>query len=209
MECLDSETALARAIVKRSKSILAYLDRKIPSIYKGQIVAEDILQEVCIHAFQGLSTFRSDGEDSLDRWLTRIVDNALLNRIRDAGRKKRGGGQRILRNGDQWKTSCINLLDQVRSPAKTPSRVAARTEAVGKVLVALSRLRPDVREAVRLRHLTDLSIEEVALQMNRSKASVHSLLYRGLTELKNLMGDQSDYLSDDGSSSDASSGSRL
>jgi RNA polymerase sigma factor (sigma-70 family) len=209
MECLDSEAALSRAIVKRSKSILAYLDRKIPSIYKAQIVAEDILQEVCIHAFQGLSTFRSDGEDSLDRWLTRIVDNALLNRIRDAGRIKRGGGQRILRNGDQWKTSCINLFDQVRSPGKTPSRVAARTEAVGKVLVALSRLRPDLREAVRLRHLTDFSIEEVALHMNRSKASVHSLLYRGLNELKNLMGDQSDYLSDDGSSSDASSGSRI
>ncbi|OQZ05896.1 MAG: hypothetical protein B6D36_07740 [Planctomycetes bacterium UTPLA1] len=209
MECLDSEAALSRAIVKRSKSILAYLDRKIPPIYKAQIVAEDILQEVCIKAFRGLNTFRSDGEDSLDRWLTRIVDNALLNRIRDAGRKKRGGGQRILRNGDQWKTSCINLLDQVRSPGKTPSRVAARTEAVGKVLVALSRLRPDVREVVQLHFLTGLSIEEVALQMNRSRDSVRSLRYRGLNELKNLMGDQSDYLSDDGSSSDASSGSRL
>lgn len=194
-----TEEALCEVLVRRSGPMIAYLEKRIPQVYKGAIVAEDVFQDVCERAIDALSTFRNDSADALDRWLTTIADRRILNRIRDEGRKKRGGGKPAFRAGDKWKTSCINLLDHVRSPAKTPCGEAQRAEAVGKVLVSLARLRPEFREVIKLRHMEDLSVEQIAAKMGRSEGSVSSLLYRGMIELRRLMGDKSNFLSDDGS----------
>ena len=193
-----TEEELCEVLVRRAKPLIAYLEKRIPPIYKGQIVAEEVFQEVCARAVEALPKFRNDGDDALDRWLTTIADRAILNRIRDAGRKKRGGGKPALRDGDKWKTSCIDLIDRVRSPVKTPCTEAQRAEAIRRVLVNLARLRADYREVVKLHHLDGLSIEKIAAKMNRSEGSVKSLLYRGMNELRRLMGDKGNFLSDDG-----------
>lgn len=197
---------LCEVLVRRSPALIAYLEKRIPPIYKGQIVAEEVFQEVCTRAVEALRKFRNDGDDALDRWLTTIADRVILNRIRDAGRQKRGGGKPALRNGDKWKTSAIDLLDRVRSPVKTPCREAQRAEAVNRVLVNLSRLRQDYRDAVKLHYLDGLSVEQIAAKMDRSESAVNSMLYRGMTELRRLMGNRSDFLSDDGAANSNGNG---
>ena len=56
------------------------LYRVARSIVRDGAEAEDVLQEAYLHAFQSLSRFR--GEASLATWLTRIVLNEALQRVR-------------------------------------------------------------------------------------------------------------------------------
>jgi RNA polymerase sigma-70 factor (ECF subfamily) len=55
---------------------------------------------------------------------------------------------------------------------------------------ALAELPDDQRAAVELKHLKGYSLEEVARQLGRTKASVAGLLFRGLRRLRELMGDE-------------------
>jgi RNA polymerase sigma factor (sigma-70 family) len=77
----------------------------------------------------------------------------------------------------------------------TPSQSAARRDAGHALAVALTTLRPRQREAVSLVYLHELSLAEAAARMGTTRQAVHSLVYRGLQGLREVLGSLSDYLS--------------
>ena len=90
--------------------------------------------------------------------------------------------------------SYVDVLDRVSSPLTTPSRAAARSEAVAVLMVRMLQLPEDYRQVIRWRLIDGLEVAEVARRLNRSEAAVHMLCHRALRQLRELMGTASDYL---------------
>ena len=156
------------------------------------IAPDDVLQEVWIAASKGISSLRSP--HSVGPWLRRIAERELVDALRIARSRKRGGGQ-TFRQGDADRSSYVGLLGKVAAEQRTPSSEDAAREATEAVKEALAELPPEQRRAVELYHLNGLSRDEVASLMRRSGSAVNSLLYRGLRVLKIVLGSADKFFS--------------
>lgn len=98
---------------------------------------------------------------------------------------RRGGQFRQLPGaGGQWDDSTIALLDMLAGPGRTPSRSAARIEAIDAVQSALATIPDHYRQAICLVHLEGRPVKEVAADMGCSERAVHGLCRRGLKQLE-------------------------
>ena len=78
--------------------------------------------------------------------------------------------------------------ESLAAPLSTPSGQAIESEQAGKLAAALTRLAPDYREVLTLRHLQGQSFETIAARMGRSSGAVRMLWMRALEQLGGLMG---------------------
>lgn len=190
------ERTLWRTLLAGAPRLRQYLAAKIPVRLQGAISAEDLLQEVWLSAFQGLGGFRQDGPDALDRWLTCIAHRKLLKAIKAAQRVKRGGRHVILQGNGNRVSSMLDLFVRVAAPGRTPSSEAAVAEAADAVQIALASLPEARRRAVWMRHIEGRPCAEIAEAMGKTKPAVNSLLFHGLQQLRDQLGDPSRFLSD-------------
>lgn len=180
-------TALQRLLSGYQSRILARLNRKMPPTLARVLAAEDLLQECLLDVFRTISSFRPNGTHAFERWLITIADNRLIDAIRAWSAAKRGGGM-VVAETLSGRSAAIPLLELVRVDSHSPSRSMVSHEVEAAVRVAISRLKEDYREAVRLRFLEGLDISEVATRMQRSEWSVHKLCTRGLRQLEMSLG---------------------
>ncbi len=198
-ERIDEEQLL-RILKARSPRLRHYLAMKTPAELQHLISAEDVLQEVWIAAFRTLSGFRREGKDAVDRWLTAIAQTKMIDAIKTAGRAKRGGRHRVLHQDPDRASSLADLFARVASPCQTPSSEAATAEAVDAVQIALASLPLARRRAIWMRFIEGQSQEAIAVAMSRTRGAVNGLLFHGLRQLQERLGDIGKYLSDAGSS---------
>ncbi len=199
-----TEDQLLQILLARAPRLRRYLAMKTPSELQHVVSAEDVLQEVWIAAFRGLPGFRPQGKDSVDRWLTCIAQRTMINAVKAAGRVKRGGRHRQVHRDPDRASSLVDLFARVASPGRTPSSEAAVTEAVDAVQVALASLPPARREAVWMRYIEGASREEIAEAMNKTPGAVNGLLFHGLRQLHERLGNAGKFLTDAPSSAAAS-----
>lgn len=164
------------------------------SLRKAQLEPEDVIQEVYSAAWTGLPSGDFDGFDAFLGWLRQIAENKLIDLHRAMQADKRDVRRRAPAWGVQSGTY-VNLLDQVNSPMSTPSQGAARSEAVAILMVKMQQLPEDYRKVIHWRLIKNLPVAEVARRLNRTESAVHMLCHRAMKELRTLMGDRSDYLS--------------
>ena len=127
-------------------------------------VAEDLLQETLIEAVRSASTFR--GESSLKTWLCAIARHRL-SRHYEAERRAA-----LARAG----------LTLVRESADGDGD--ADVERRDEVTRALGVLPPLHRQVLVLKYLDDHSVEEIALELGRTRVQVQSLLQRARAGLR-------------------------
>ncbi|MFZ4574214.1 MAG: RNA polymerase sigma factor [Phycisphaerales bacterium] len=175
--------ALERLLVRYQSRLLARLRRKLPASLARVIAAEDVLQDAFLAVFRGIRSFRPSGPLAFERWLITITDNCMLDAIRAAAAAKRGGGWTMADAGFDG-SRALSMLDMVAIDSHTPSRSTANRELAAAVVSAIERIRPDYREAVRLRFLEGRAIPEIAAKLGRTDWSVHKLCARGLRELE-------------------------
>lgn len=190
------EDQLLRILKVRAPRLRRYLAMKIPTELQHVISAEDVLQEVWIAAFRGLPGFRPEGRDPVDRWLTCIAQRVMINAVKAAGRIKRGGRHRRVYRDPDRASSLADLFARVASPGRTPSSEAAMAESVDAVQIALASLPPARRRAVWMRFIEGQPQEVIAKVMNRTPAAVNGLLFHGLRQLQERLGDPGKFLSD-------------
>ena len=126
--------------------------------------------------------------------MRQIAENKLI----DMHRAIQAGKRDVRRQAPAWGVQSgtyVNLLDQVSSPLSTPSRGAARSEALAVLMVRMQQLPEDYRQVIHWRLLDGLPVAEVAHRLGRSEPAVHMLCHRALKQLRELMGVPSDYLS--------------
>lgn len=131
-------------------------------------VAEDIVQDALVKAYEGLGGWR--GESSLSSWLYRIVYTTAISSLR--GRK------------DLPDDSDAMLQ---RLPAGDDGEWEVTGENISKMRRALEMLPPLDRTMVNLFYLEEKPVREVAMICSESEANVKTRLHRARARLRRLI----------------------
>lgn len=145
------------------------LFRTARSILRNDAEAEDTLQEAYLRAYQSLAMFRA--ESSLATWLTRIVINKALERLR---RRKREVDAAAHDN-------VIDLeahLDMTHSEPQTPEMAAMRAQTRELLERKIDQLPAAFRTVFVLRAIEELSVEETAGCLGIPEATVRTRFFR-------------------------------
>ncbi len=137
---------------------------------------EDITQEVFLRTYRALASYDADRIACLQLrpWLATITRNLVRNEYRRRERKPAisldDGGHVEPASGHDDPTAEVDALDGI--------------DRMGRVLADL----PDTqREAVVLRHVVGLPIQEVALTMGCPTGTAKSHVSRGLVRLRSIL----------------------
>jgi RNA polymerase sigma-70 factor (ECF subfamily) len=149
--------------------------------------AEDLTQEVFLRVFRTLNSY-DPGQGSLGVWMHRVARNLLIDHYR-ATRK-----QRLAVSLDD----ALPRLEQKESGAPRPDRALAQREVSAAVQLALTRLSPDLREAVILRDLQGLEYREISQVLEIPEGTVKSRINRGRAELGKLIRRMQGFESEEG-----------
>lgn len=156
------------AIIRRHNRLLY---RAARSVLRDDAEAEDALQDAYVRAWHALHGFRADAK--LTTWLTRIVINEALGRIR-----KRASAKVI--NIDDTIDSLAPPLEDVMddSVERRPDAVAMRAETRRLIEACIDRLPDAFRTVFMLRAVEELSVEEVAQMLDIPEATVRTRFFR-------------------------------
>lgn len=133
--------------------------------------AEDIAQDIFIHIFESLNTFRF--QSKLSTWMYRITVNTCINYCKSAKRKI------IKIDIDSWKkheTSASYDMPQ--------QKILEEKEELNLLYKAINRLPDKQKTAFILNKYEDLSYKEIAEIMEISLSSVESLIFRAKKNLE-------------------------
>jgi RNA polymerase sigma-70 factor (ECF subfamily) len=129
--------------------------------------ARDCAQDAFIRAYRALHQY--DPAYPFGPWLFRITTNASLNLV------QRGRGREI---------TVEELPEDPEPPESGPELSAIRKEDVDEVLRAMAELPPAYRAALTLRHMQQLSYQEVADALGIPLGTVKTHLHRARAALK-------------------------
>jgi len=179
--------ALGELLIMHTDALTRRLAPRMPRSLQRVTSVDDILQQTFADAFHGVSSFESRELGSFLAWLHSIAENRLRNAIKAAQRKKRGGQLGSFDPPPGALTSVRDLLGQVAGDGATASVDALRGEANRALNVAIAELPEDYRQVIRLRYFDCLSIDETAVAMSRTPASVRSLTDRAKKRLREMI----------------------
>ena len=138
--------------------------------------AEDLSQEVFLRIYRTLASYRpADG--AFPTWLTSVTRNLLVDHYRRTRR------DRLTDSIDD----AMPVLEERHSSARSPDRLAQAAELSLQLQRALSRLSPELREAVILRDLQSLEYNEIQVVLQVPEGTVKSRINRGRIELAKVL----------------------
>lgn len=125
--------------------------------------AEDVCAETFAAAFEQLPRFR--GEVEVRLWLLGIARRKVADALRRHARRREVAWP------DEFETADPGHNER-------PARAALREESRSKMRQLLAQLKDEQREVLLLKYVEELSVEEIALVIGRSKGATNSLLQR-------------------------------
>ena len=149
------------------------LFRAARGILRDDADAEDAVQEGYVSAYRSLGDFK--GESSLSTWLTRIVINKSLERLRQ--RSRSGLPEDPAMHGER-----------PAAPAETPEALAMRRELRRVIEGSIDGLPDGCRAVFMLRAVEELSVAETAACLGLSEAAVKTALFRARQLLREAIG---------------------
>ena len=171
--------ARALELMMRRHNRLLY--RTARSILRNDAEAEDCVQEAYLQAFRSIGGFRAEAK--LATWLTRIVINQALGKLRK-GKK------------DDANVSLDNVLDldgrllgaeATLSESEQPDGAAMREEMRRRLEHHIDQLPPAFRTVFVLRALEELSVEETAASLGIPAATVRTRFFRARSLLRQAL----------------------
>jgi RNA polymerase sigma-70 factor, ECF subfamily len=145
--------------------------------------AEDAAQEAFVAAYRSLASWRGDGP--FGAWLTRI---AVRIAIRKAGQLRSVAWINVEGDtegaADAGAGASLAAASIAASDRTDPSTLTVRAERASTVRRAVAALPEPYREVVALRFFGELSLDEIAREVNRPLGTVKTHLHRGLLRLR-------------------------
>jgi RNA polymerase sigma-70 factor (ECF subfamily) len=175
------------ASLERYRDYLRLLARlQMPANLQGKLEPSDIVQQTLLRAFERLEQLRGQTEAQVAAWLRSILASILANAARDLGRQKRDANlERSLEAALEHSSACLE--GWLAAEQSSPSEQAQRNEQVLRLAQGLATLPEPQREVLVLRHCHGWSVEAIGQHLGRSRASVASLLRRGLKQLREFL----------------------
>ncbi|MEZ0171614.1 RNA polymerase sigma factor [Microvirga sp. TS319] len=187
---LDDSGLVRHALAGEGQAFRAIMQRHNRRLYRvargilgNDTEAEDAVQEAYLQAFSHLRDFRGDAR--LSTWLTRIVINEALGRVR--------------RRRDLVDLSLLDRMEdgQARvlmfsgpSNSTDPEDDAGRAQLRRMLERAVDGLPPDFRSVFMMREIEEMSIEETASQLGINPATVKTRLHRARLLLRRALAAQ-------------------
>jgi RNA polymerase sigma-70 factor (ECF subfamily) len=145
--------------------------------------AEDAAQEAFVTAYRSLASWRAEGP--FGAWLTRI---AVRIAIRQAGRRRSvtwlDVGDEAARGHDEGVSASLAAASVAAADRTDPYAIAVRAERASAIRAAVAGLPEPYREVVTLRFFGEMSLEEIAREVDRPLGTVKTHLHRGLLRLR-------------------------
>ncbi|HTQ87428.1 MAG TPA: sigma-70 family RNA polymerase sigma factor [Candidatus Solibacter sp.] len=182
------EVLIQKAQAGNQDALETLFSKQSPALYQTALrlvgtpeEAEDVLQEGMLSAFRNLRRF--EGRSQFSTWLTRIVINAALMRLRSRRSRPAVSLDEHLADDDE-----MTFADQFPDPAPSPEQVVARRELEGLLRQNLETLSPVLRSAFILREMEGFSTEEAAEELGISQGTLKARLHRAKRQLSRLIG---------------------
>jgi RNA polymerase sigma factor (sigma-70 family) len=146
--------ALDRLFARFLPSLRRWASGRLPQWTRGMMDTDDLVQETVSRAMKHIDTFESRHEGALQAYLRQ----AVMNRIRDEVRRTKRA------------PVATSLGENHAARTASPLETAIGHEAVARYEAALSRLRPEDREAVVARIEMDGTYQDVAVALGKPSA---------------------------------------
>ena len=156
---------------------------RMGSALRARMESMDLVQEVLIHAFRGLSKFTYTNEGDLVRWLSRITQNALRDRLDNLHAGKRDIRKEVPLGGMGSSDASRSLGVRALLDPTTPSVILSQREDLARLEKAIDALKSEYREVIVLTKLEGLSYKEIGARMGKSPDAVRMLVSSAMAEL--------------------------
>jgi len=198
-ESLIDDADLARRIASHDDAAFETLMRQhngglfrvARAILKNDLDAEDVLQEAYLAAYCHIGDFRADAK--LATWLTRIVINHALARLRSRRRART-----VVPFGDldpkEWSRT---EHERSEEPGASPEQSAARADIRRLLEQRIDALPVAFRTVFVLREVEDLSVDETAACLSIPEATVRSRTFRARGMLRESLARELDMATGD------------
>ena len=141
--------------------------------------AEEVVQDAFVKVHKNLEKFR--GDSSFSTWLYRIVTN--LSRNRYHWNRRRGAGVNVsISDRGQYNNELSDM--EISDDRLEPDLLLERMELETTLLDALKTLPEKLREVIVLRHMEEISYQEMADLLGCELGTVKSRLARARKALK-------------------------
>ena len=175
----EGDEAAFRAIMQRHNRRLYRVAR---GVLRDESEAEDAVQEAYVRAFTHLAEFRGDAK--LSTWLTRIVVNEALGRLR---RQRPTVELTVLDSVHENKGAQILPFLLADAAVENPERSAARREIRQLLERAVDDLPEPFRVVFVMRAIEEMSIEETAAYLELRPETVKTRLHRARRLLRDTL----------------------
>ena len=185
------EGGVAELIGRYREKLLRMITVRMDCRIRGKVDGEDILQDVYVESARRIEDYIRRPSVPLFIWLRQITRQVLI----DTHRRYLDTQMRDIRReatpyAADW--SCASsafLATQLADSLTSPSQCAVRGEIVSQMKAALEQLSERDREVLVLRHLEELSNNEVAQVLRLDKCAASKRYLRALARLKQVMPD--------------------
>jgi RNA polymerase sigma factor (sigma-70 family) len=158
-----------------------FVARRLPADLRAAMGPEDVVQETYLEALRRARGFQPAGCGSLRRWLATLASHRLCDLARGQRRLKRGRRFAAIADAEGG-------LGLLASADRAPEERLGGREVHARVAAAMSELRPEYRDAVRLRYLCGMSMGDVASRLGRSRGAAAMVCHRAIVRLRRALG---------------------
>ena len=184
------ESAAFELLMRRHNRRLYRVAR---SLLRDAAEAEDALQEAYLKGFRSLADFRGDA--ALATWLTRIVVNECMTRLRRSARRDNIVPMvPVLGDGAEEGEAMADELHSTQ--AEPPDRALWRSEMRELLERRIDQLPGPFRVVFVMRAVEELTVEETAECLGIPEATVRSRLFRARSLLREAIAQELDIAQD-------------
>lgn len=163
------------------------IDRRV----RSKVDASDIVQQTMLQAHKAREQFRGDNDAQRAAWLRQILVRNLHHATRDHTRDKRDV-RREKSMQAAVEQSSMRLERILASNETTPSSNVRQGEQLLELAQAIEALPESQREALILHYVDQMTLPEIAKQLDKTRGSVAGLLRRALSTLREHFGQGGD-----------------
>jgi len=171
------------SLSERAQELEGIVSRYLPMFYKrafrflGNMAdAEDAVQDALLSAYEHLGQFR--GQAQLSTWLTTIVTNAALMKLRrrdDSLSLDEGQGE-----------DGLTFSDRLPDSKPSPEELCSVAEARDRLVEVVRQLSPKLRRTLLLRDIDGLTTKEAALVLGIPFGTVKAQLARARAKIDRI-----------------------
>lgn len=173
----DEEGLVQEAVQGNQQSFAALYEANFERIFRYVYLkignredAEDMAQQVFLHALRSISSFKYHGTP-FTAWLFRIAHNQMVDYLRKKTRRP----------------VAVEIDETVPSSGKDPQQLAELTLSIEQLTRATRSLTKLQREVISMRFAGGLSIEEVARALGKNPGAIKALQHAAVLALRKVL----------------------